>query len=258
MKTRPAFPAGAVALVASLGLASPALASSVGRAGAAPHPANGAFASHKLGSSIVTEPSDTFAGYQISEVDGPATVVTTFVVPKVKCTHKERAIAASVGMDVNTFSNYSDADVFIGCLNGKPTFFPALTINSFETNYKSVKLHPGDKVVLKAAVTGSHQTMSVADKTTGVTKSLTQTGGGGVAFPWVGEVDWYDPDQLRVPNFGQIAFSGTKVAHAPLGSYASGPGLERFNRYTNSSFTTLQIKTGKLNSTAFKSLFEHS
>lgn len=256
MKTKSLLSAGAAA-VASLGLSSPALASSLGHAGAAPHPAHGAFASPQLRTSIVTRKSTTFAGYDVAATDGPATTQAKFVVPKVKCTNTDRGIAASAGALVNSYSNFSDADVFIGCINGKARFFPALTIDLNETNYTNVKLHPGDTVLLKAVVTHTHQTMTVEDKTTGVTKSLSSNTGGGVGFPWVGEVSWYKPSQLGVPNFGKIAFTGAKVAGHSLGSFASNPGLDRWNRY-DSSYTTLQIKTGRLNSAAFKSLFEHS
>lgn len=208
--------------------------------------------------SIVAGKSDTFAGYDIPVTDGPATTQAKFVVPKVKCTHTDRGIAASAGALVNSYSNFSDADVFIGCHNGKARFFPALTIDNNETNYTNVKLHPGDTVLLKAVVTNSHQTMTVEDKTTGVTKSLSSSTGGGIGFPWVGEVSWYiNSNQLGVPNFGKIAFTDAKVAHHSLGSYASNPGLERWNRY-DSSLTILKIKTGKISGAAFKSIFEHS
>jgi hypothetical protein len=249
--------AGVVA-AASLGLSSPALASSLGHAGAAPHPAHGAFASPQLRTSIVTGKSETFAGYDIPAVDGGATTQAKFVVPNVKCTHTDRGIAASAGAYVGSFYNFSDADVFIGCSNGKAKFFPALTLNNNETNYTTVKLHPGDTVQLKVAVTMAHQTVSVADKTTGVTKSRSTSLSSGVGYPWVGEVSWYkNSNQLGVPNFGKIAFTGAKVAGHSLGSYATSTGLERWNRY-DPSFTVLQIKTGKIASTAFKSLFEHS
>ncbi len=241
--------------------AAPALASSAGRAGPAPR---GLAAAPNIRASVPTEKSTSFAGYEIdSGKSGGTTVTASLTAPKVKgCTKTDKAIAPSAGMDVNSPSNYSDADLFVGCYKGKAKLFPALTINSVEKNYTTTAIHPGNKVVLTTAVTSKTTKVTFFDETTKVKKTETGSGEtGGVGYPWVGDVAWdFTSGVLApVPNFGKVKLSGAKVGGKALGSYAASDVLYRYNRY-NSSETTLQIKTGPFasNQENFSTAFKHS
>jgi hypothetical protein len=190
------------------------------------------------------------------------TVTTALTVPALKCTTATRAILASVGMFAGSDTNFSAAELFVGCSAGKPTFFPKLTINDTAANFKKAKAHPGDRVVLKATEGASKTVVTVNDTTTKLKKTLTGagvSGGGKVGFPWVGDQASFNSShhELGVPDFGKISFSGAKVARQALGSF--GGKLSRFNR-TDSTETTLQIKTGTIasNMESFKTIFEHS
>lgn len=238
--------APAAALAAALGLAVPALASTHGAA--APY----------ARASIPTKKSTGFAGYQIHAKNGMTGVTTTIVVPKLKCSKTNRAIGASVGLDQDSNSNPFSANLFIGCVKGKATYFPFLTVKGHRQSYPKTVAHPGDMVTLEVAANTTETVVEVDDLTHSFSKSKTSAGYSSfVANPWVGDVVWRTKSGAQgVPDFGKIHFRTATLNGTPFGSLT--PQV-RFNRY-NSSKTTLQIQTGGYGPSmqAFGTTFKHS
>jgi hypothetical protein len=242
------------AVAVALGVAAPALASSR-RAG--PRSQQAAAAPYSRGG-VPTQKSTTFAGYEVNHKDGETDISTTIVVPKLKCTKALRAIGASVGMFEDSTKHFSSANLFIGCVNGKPRYFPFVTVHQHETNFMKTAAHAGDTVVLEARATTTETTVSVIDETHSF--SRTKAGAGYsrlVAYPWIGDVTWStNGGVLRVPDFGEITFSHSTAGGKPFGAVSP---QERFNRYSANK-ARLQIKTSPYASDneSFSTVFKHS
>lgn len=253
MRRRLLLPWAAIAPFAiALGLATPAVASSSGRAARA-------VASSRPGAGlrgVHTGKSDSFAGYSYQGGgEGTWTVTTHVVVPKLKCSSgAEKAIALSVGV-YNVSGHASAADLFAGCYKGKATYFPSLEVNGVTHNYVPLKAHPGDKVTLHVSQSAKRTVVSVKDVSrSGVSKTLHGAGSKQGSSPWVGTTGWVNPGLLGVPKFGKIHYSGSTLDGTPFASAAS---VARWNRYKGS---TLQIETSAFasNHESFTTTFKHS
>lgn len=246
MRFRSSAYAAAVTAVALM-LAGPALGASVGDA-AARSPAN-------AGSRAPTAPNLVFAGYVVNRIGSRMAITTTFIAPKLKCTHAPRAIAASVRLFAR--ARESAAELFVGCVNGQPRYFPVLIANGTRRNYTAMAVRQGDKIVLKAADGPGRDTVTVIDETNkAIQKTVTGRGSNRISGPWVGDLAWRNGKRTeRVPDFGMLGYSASKLDGKGLGSYRKG--LEGFNRVDTAG--TLQIKTSKLaqKRESFKTLFEH-
>ncbi len=239
--------APAAAFAAALGLAAPALASTHGGS-AAPH----------ARTTPSTKKSATFAGYSINGTNGITGITTTIMVPKLKCSKTNRAIGASTGLYEDSTTNFSSANLFIGCVKGKATYFPFLTVNGQEQDFRKTAAHPGDMVTLQTDANTTETVVEVDDLTHSFSKSKTSAGYSSfVANPWIGDVTWSSQGKvLGVPDFGKIHFRTATLNGTPFGSLT--PQL-RFDRY-NKSKTTLQIHTGAYGPSmqAFGTTFKHS
>lgn len=244
--------APAAALTAALGLAAPALASTPN--------AHGGAAAPYARATIPTKKSTSFAGYSINAKEGMSDLTTTVEVPKLKCTKTNRAIGASVGLFEDSRTNFSSANLFIGCVKGKATYFPFLTVNGHEQDFRNTVAHPGDMVTLEAV---AHQapdetTVSVFDSTHSFSKTKNGKGYSHYAgYPWAGEVTWSNQSNvLGVPDFGKIHFRTVTINGNPFATFSP---QQRFDRY-NKSKTTLQIQTGAYGPSkqAFGTTFKHS
>lgn len=246
MRFRSSASAAVVAAVALI-LGGPPVGASVGDA-AATSPAN-------AGSPAPTAPNLVFAGYVVNRIGSRMAITTTFVAPKLKCTHAPRAIAASVRLFAR--ARESAAELFVGCINGDPRYFPVLIANGTRRNYTALTVRQGDKIVLKAADGPIRDTVTVIDETNrAIHKTVTGRGSERVSGPWVGDLAWRNGKRTeRVPDFGTLGYSASKLDGKGLGSY--GKGLEGFNRVDTAG--RLQIKTSKLarRRGSFKTLFEH-
>lgn len=181
---------------------------------------------------------------------------TTIVVPKLKCTTADRAIAAGTG--VVTQAARTSAELFVGCVKGRPKYFPVLIVNGRQINYRALEVHAGDRIALSASESARGARVSVIDKTQkSIKKTITAHGARRVGDPWVGDQAWSDSGKTeRVPNFDTLGYSNSKLNGRKLGS--SGGKLKRFNRV--SMTRKLQIVTGTLarDGESFKTLFKHA
>ncbi len=203
------------------------------------------------------------AGYTFEspEADyGPSqfTETSTFVVPRLRCGSADRAVLASFGGYVGKAGRPQAAALFIGCDGGKAHYWPQLTANGSIENYRTKTAHPGDKIVLRLAFSRKSSSVSVTDQTHKF--KVTRAGGaGGSLYEWIGDEPWArSPYHLeRVPDFGTLTYSNTKVHGHALGSSASSSTLARNDLGTPRG--TLQVKTGPLSSDgkAFSTYFKH-
>jgi hypothetical protein len=201
-------------------------------------------------------PNLVFAGYLINQLGPVATTTTTVAVPKLKCTIAERAIAAGTG--IVTRSAHSSAELFVGCVKGKPQYFPVLIVNGHQINYKALEVDVGDRIVLSVGESGRGARASIVDQTQkSIRKTLTGRGARRVGDPWVGDQAWSNSGNAqRVPNFDTLGYSNSKLDGKGLG--ATGARLERFNRVSPNG--KLQIFSGRLarDRESFKTLFKHA
>lgn len=201
-------------------------------------------------------PNLVFAGYVINRMRFAVATTTTIVVPKLRCTTADRAIAAGTGLV--TRAARSSAELFVGCVDGKPQYFPVLIVNGHQTNYKALAVHAGDRIVLSAFESARAARVSVTDETQqSIKKTVTGHGARGVGGPWVGDQAWSNSGTAeRVPNFDTLGYSNSKLDGKKLGS--TGTKLKRFNRVSTTG--KLQITTGRLahDRESFKTLFKHA
>ena len=128
----------------------------------------------------VTSNNEFFAGYTLNDPsDSSLHVTATFVVPKLSCGSRARAMSPEDGMEADT--EFSSAGLFVGCYGGKAHYWPTLAVNGIRTNYKTGSAaHPGDTVVLTASENATKTSVSVVDKTHKFTKRET----GSVLLTW--------------------------------------------------------------------------
>lgn len=239
---------GAATVVAPvLSLTAPAQAAAGGYGGGGPAGAHA--------KALVVINSDHFAGYQATVAAGSATSsAAQYKVPALSCTSAYRGITAVAGVEVNNAATYSSAFLFVGCHNGKATYFPALVVNGSETNYPSTLVAAGDAIKVSTKVTSTGTTVQVTDVTKGVTKK--QTGpGASPSAAYAGDSDWSNAGTLLgVPSFGTLTFTKCSVDGTALA--ASHPA--KYQRVNGSN--VVQIATGALPSkgTTFATHFKHS
>jgi hypothetical protein len=148
--------------------------------------------------------------------------------------------------------------MFVGCNEGKILYFPAFTLNGQHQNFRNLKAHAGDTVVLTASLQTTGTTLSVVDKTTKrVHKKLTGKGVPQALDPWAGDTSWVNNSEgglEPVPNFGTITFSNTLLDGMPFGLAA---GNTQNDRYKHS---TLQISTSGFqgDNETFDTVFQHT
>jgi hypothetical protein len=242
----------AAAFAAALGFAAPVLASIP--------PTHGGSAAPHARATIGTKKSTSFAGYSIDAKEGNSDITTTIEVPKLKCTKTNRAIGASAGLYEDSKTNFSSANLFIGCVTGKATYFPFLTVNGHEQDFRNTVVHPGDMVTLEVVGYQAPEktTVSVVDLTHSFSKTKNGKGYSNHAgHPWIGDVTWSSQAKvLGVPDFGKIHFRTATINGNPFDTVSP---QQRFDRY-NKSKTTLQIHTGGYGPSkqAFGTTFKHS
>lgn len=206
-----------------------------------------------------TQRSTRFAGYwsQVS-VAGRVSDTGQIVVPRLKCTAANRAIAVSVGL-YTTDHRPSAANLILRCFKGKPSYFPELVVNGSNRNYFKFEARPGDKVVLHISAGPQRTLVSVDDKTLRFKRSVGGRGSSHVSDPWVGDVGWSNAHKKLegVPDFGKLRFSDSMLNDEPFGS---AKALQRFNRVTAPGTGRVQIETGPFSDfgESFKTVFEHS
>jgi hypothetical protein len=257
--------ATAAGFALTLGLAAPALASSsLGHPAIAPSDLLGATTPAISRSAIPTVKSTNLAGYVLAADNGNVAVTTQFVVPTVRgCTKATRAIVPMAGTNatVSSTETVSIAGMFVGCSNGKASYFPSFIVNGSFHNFPSLAAHAGDTVVVKTVEGPKGTVVSVVDKThKNVNKTLKGAAAQQIDSPAVGAFGWFTSNTsppVGVPQFGKVSFSASKVLGHPFTAYT--PFLERSDRY-NSKVTTLQIKAGPLgpDGESFTTVFEHS
>lgn len=240
MRPRPLLLAASAATGVVLAAAAPA--SSAPAASGAPAPS-------------AARHSRRFAGWIVSGTQTGFTMDAGITAPKLKCTRADRAIAPSVGGFYGTGStDFSEAAVFVGCIRGKPHYWPAFVLNGTVRRFPKLKIQPGDTVILSANLNSTQTTLSVDDKTK-FSKTLTGAGVTGTRSPWVGDSGWYTSSGALegVPRFGKISFNGIFFDSTELGTHL---GLKQFDRYKGS---TLQIVAGAItNQETFETVFKHS
>lgn len=174
--------------------------------------------------------SHNFAGYIYDGVSYPNfTVTAKIVVPKLRCTKgRERAVDPSVGMSTKKSTSSrrhsSLAGLFVGCENGKANFFPNLEVNGSSHKYTDLRAKPADTIVLRVAESASSTAVSVVDKTHKFRASLKGAGRNKLLGPWVGDVGWYSPRLLGVPDFGTLHFSDSKLNGMAFASWGAMTG----------------------------------
>lgn len=259
----------AVALAAPLGLAGSAAAAPLGHVGGLTGDGLGHSASPI--SSPTPEPSPAWAGYYLDDGYSPATLTTTITVPRVKkCTSATRAIVAGVGADAfrSSSESFDLAGVFVGCLGGKARYFPVIVIRNTEKDYASVKISPGDTVVVSLTGGSSSSTASVVDKTH-KSASEKRTGPGLEEFgsPAIFDWPWYlaganeEGNLAGVPDFGTLHFSASKYAGQPFNSSTYSGQVVGYSRYKGfNKPVKLEIKTSPFASDneSFTTVFKHS
>lgn len=238
----------------SLGLCAPSLAS----------PAGGASGGASDARTVASNPNfsnPNFAGYVYQATNyRKFTVTTTIMVPKLKCTSStERAIDASVGMGSRAGAALTSAGLFVGCYQDKAYYYPSLEINGSNHNYPKHEAKPGDQVVLSASESAKGTSVSVTDVTHKFKQSLKGGGSNELSNPWVGDVGWYNPGLLAVPDFGSLHFANSKLDGKAFGSWGKGSGSTPV-RENRASGGTTQIATTALatNREAFTTTFKHS
>jgi hypothetical protein len=225
------------------------------------------------------QPSPDYAGYVIGQDFTSGALTTTVVVPRIKhCTRATRAIVPGAGVlagNSNTNTGGLDlAGVFVGCLQGKARYFPIPVLQGHEKDYSTVKIQPGDKVVLSAGGNSTSSRVSIVDKThkganeNRVGPSVNEVNSPAVFdWPWVQGVflllGGQPPPPVGVPNFGKVHFSASAFARKPLNSSNYASVVYAFNRYSYSQQTGspefLQIATTPFASDdeSFTTVFEH-
>ncbi|MBV9311068.1 MAG: hypothetical protein JOZ73_09550 [Solirubrobacterales bacterium] len=180
---------------------------------------------------------------------------TTIVVPKLKCAAVNRAIVAGTG--IFTSAKQTAAELFVGCIGGRPRYFPVLIVNGTKRTYTALSVRQGDTIVLKAADSARGATVSLTDETQKrIKRSVTGRGSSQVGGPWMGDQAWsYSGKTEHVPNFGTLGYSNTTVNGHLFGSFRR---LGRFNRVTTHG--SLQIETGPVgrNGESFTTFFKHA
>jgi hypothetical protein len=199
-----------------------------------------------------------FAGYQTAVTAGSATSsAATFIVPTLSCITADVGIAADAGVAANNFNTASVAGVFIGCVNGKATYFPWLLVNGTEANYTSTHFSAGDVVNLSASVTTSGSTVQVTDVTKNVSVTNTITGAGASAnAAWIGDDSWFSSTgtRLGVPNFGKLKYTSCLIDGTALQSW----NPQQYQRLNAKGL--VQIATGPFSPApaAFATYYKHS
>jgi hypothetical protein len=201
--------------------------------------------------------SPSFAGYQ---VNGGGELITwklraRYTLPKLKCTSASRAIAPYI------YLNPSQVGTFVGCVKGKPDYFPFVVLNGHSTNYTSDHFKAGDTVALRLVEGPKGASISITDVTRKITEKKTGAGKKGLGFPGIGDGSWVvNGNELGVPNFGTLSFTDCIRNSQALGAGGSpsAPAVFRYNRVSKQG--VLQIKTGGLsaNKEAFHTTFKHS
>ncbi len=244
--------APAAALGAALGLAAPALATTPN--------AHGGAAAPYARATIPTKKSATFAGYSINAKEGMSDVTTTVEVPKLKCTKTNRAIGASVGLFEDSRTNFSSANLFIGCVKGEAT--PPLPHGErprarLPEHRRPPRRHGHAR---SGRPPGARRDHGIGSSTRRIRSSKTKNGTGYsnyAGYPWAGDVAWSNQGNvLGVPDFGKIHFRTVTINGSPFATFSP---QQRFDRY-NKSKTTLQIQTGAYGPSkqAFGTTFKHS
>ena len=109
-------------------------------------------------------------------------------------------------------------------MKGKATYFPFLTVNGHEQDFRNTVAHPGDMVTLEAVANqGPHgTTVSVFDSTHSFSKTKNGTGYSNYAgHPWAGDVTWSNQSNvLGVPDFGKIHFRTVTINGSPFATFS--------------------------------------
>ncbi len=235
---------GVAAVAAALGFAGPALASST--------PFQTGAGKRLPGPRTASNPGS--AGYETTASSPDAmSVTTTIVVPAVKnCGTTRKVIIPFVSADDS--SGQGAAGLDIHCRNSKVIYFPIFAAGGNVEARASAHAHPGDKIVLRLSWNATRLLLAVIDKThPSVTRKLTEPGSSSFSDPGIGD-SVIEPN-VPVPDFGEVAFSQSKINGRALGS---APGLRRENLVSMSD--VLQIKTGPIRSDnrSFTTTFKHS
>ncbi len=230
-----------VALVASFGLAQPALA-----------------ATALTNGRILTAQSTTQAGYDFATyIAVPGAVSATVVVPKLDCKATPGgSIYAGVG--IQSVSSY--ARLYIGCTaQGVARYFPSLVVAGTTKNYAGDVARVGDTIALAVSQSDSQVTVSMIDLTHKFV--ATSNGGGGGTSEGVLAGDFpgvSGSTTAAVPDFGTLVFSNALINGYP---FAASPGtkVQAYNLYASSP-SVQEIKTtfSAANHESFTTVFEHS
>ena len=207
-------------------------------------------------------PSPYFAGYEYENGGEALNVTTTIVVPKVtKCTKTKSAMYPSTSIE--SVNGTSASGVYVGCSGGKAKYYPVLEINGTRKAFKTMKVKPGDKVVLTTKETSSTVKASLADKTNKkIKKTLSGTGtiesGGPIVgvFAWPPNLEGSPTAALPVPKFKSIQFSNSKINSKAFGSSSYSSDLYQADLY-NSSSTKEEIRSTSFTDKgeSFKAIF---
>jgi hypothetical protein len=203
-------------------------------------------------------PSSTnYAGW-LAGVYGPRvaslTATTQFTVPAVTgCTSTDDFVVIGVGLPTGETS-VTATGVAVGCMGGAPFYGGETDINGTITPVP-VTINPGDKILLKLAVSGASTTGTFADKTQGFSQPIKGKGGKptGSCVGIDGSENGTNGDP-PVPDFGKVVFSSSEIN----GKTITASGATRVNMATASG--VLQIGTGAVTKTGkgFTSTFKNS
>jgi hypothetical protein len=201
--------------------------------------------------------SQGIAGYLLQPAPASSSASTSFTVPGLICPASGLlgiAPGAFVFSGTGTSATLSGAFVLLICQNGA-TFYQADVIINGGQAVLSVAVAKGDKITTSVAVTAVKTSVTFKD----TTKAFKQTFIGSGATP-AAALDGIDSvqdstgKQLRVPNFGNIAFSSSTIDGKPL----STAGAKAVDMVTATH--VLQIQTSTLGTTGntFSDTYKHS
>jgi hypothetical protein len=225
----------AAGLMATVGLAQPALAATV-----------------------TNTQSTVFAGYDFANyIAVPGAVSAVIVVPKLNCKATPSAGSSMyAGVGIQSVNSY--ARLYLACTpRGVPRYYPSLVVNGSVKNIPSDVARAGDRIEFAVSQSDSQVTDSAVDLTHTFIATSQGAGSGTGEGVVAGDFPGVSGATSTVPNFGTLVFSSALINGYPFGS--ASPGLQTDNLYASST-GPLQIETAysASNEEAFSTVFEHS
>jgi Peptidase A4 family len=193
------------------------------------------------------------AGYTATVSGSTFLLKTQFTVPTLTCSTAQAGIEP--GAYLKTPTSVTGGGIFIACSGGIAGYEALATINNTRSALSTLRVAPGDDIVIRVAVSAAATTVAVVDATKAARQSLSGAGSAPTEL-LVGDAAVLSSGggNLAVPSFGKIRFRTTTLNKVDLGA-SSPTAVNMVN-----SASVVQITTAKLSVTgaAFKTTFAHS